>query len=108
MGFFLYDEPAVPSCTPEKTWPGLFMHLRYTPRNINEWDMDDWTDRAIHGSSGKVPKYVATDRTATHPVAGYLNPWLDDRSVDHIMVCHSQGCNILMHVINRACSKGGR
>ena len=44
-------------------------------------------------------------KTAPHPVEDYLRPWYRQRDgkVDHIFVGHSQGANILMHVINRAC-----
>ena len=42
---------------------------------------------------------------APHPVRDYLRPWYAQQNgkVDYIFVGHSQGANILMHVLNRAC-----
>lgn len=38
----------------------------------------------------------------------YLNVWMSDPTVDVMMVCHSQGCNIAMNVFNRGrTAKGG-
>jgi hypothetical protein len=42
---------------------------------------------------------------AAHLPTKYLNGWLKDDAVDLIFVCHSQGCNIAMQVLKRACER---
>ena len=43
-----------------------------------------------------------TGRNAPDPRV-YLNKWKNESSVDIVVVCHSQGCNVAMQVLNRGC-----
>jgi RHS repeat-associated protein len=49
--------------------------------------------------------YVPLGRNAPPPLDSYLRRWMNDQNVDHIFVCHSQGCNIAMEVLRRGCTK---
>jgi hypothetical protein len=48
--------------------------------------------------------YVPAGKNAPNPTT-YLDKWSRDGSVDVIAVCHSQGCNILMHFLGEICQK---
>lgn len=34
-----------------------------------------------------------------------VSDWMSDQSLDNVFVCHSQGCNILLQQLQRACSE---
>ena len=78
-------------------WPGSEHRLKGFIDAERDALLDDNGD-AVKDASGRI-------KTAPNPVEGYLRPWYrqQDGKVDHIFVGHSQGANILMHVLNRAC-----
>ena len=49
-------------------------------------------------------RYIPTGQNAPPPIDNYLRPWMSDPNIDHIFVCHSQGCNIAMEVLRRGCT----
>jgi RHS repeat-associated protein len=49
-------------------------------------------------------RYIPTGRNAPSPIDNYLRPWMNDKKIDHIFVCHSQGCNIAMEILRRGCT----
>ena len=51
------------------------------------------------------PQYVRSGRPINMP-ADVLNQWLNDTKTDFVFVCHSQGCNIAMQVLQQGCNKG--
>ena len=78
-------------------WPGSEHRLKGFIDSDRDTLLDD-NGNEVQDSAGK-PK------TAPHPVEDYLRPWYkqQDEKVDYIFVGHSQGANIMMHVLNRAC-----
>jgi RHS repeat-associated protein len=55
------------------------------------------------GKPGRYEYYLRTAERARLPTE-ILNRWMDDDSINLIFVCHSQGCNIAMEVLKRACN----
>lgn len=52
--------------------------------------------------SGKRRTWRVQSKRAPNAVAT-LNGWLADPSVDHVLVAHSQGTNIAMHILSHGC-----
>jgi RHS repeat-associated protein len=48
--------------------------------------------------------YVPSGQNTPSPI-DFLNQWQNDKSLDYIFVCHSQGCNIAMQVLQQGCQK---
>ncbi|MEX0777348.1 MAG: RHS repeat-associated core domain-containing protein [Phycisphaeraceae bacterium] len=48
--------------------------------------------------------YRGTGKTVANPLDIYKR-WRSDPTVDYIFVCHSQGCNIAMHVLGHSCTE---
>ena len=68
--------------------------------------IDQKPDASLDDDNNTIPGDApGTVRTAPNPVQHYLRPWYreQDGKVDYIFVGHSQGANIMMHVLNRAC-----
>ena len=59
------------------------------------------------GSAMMNPLYVPSGPplSADKKPEAVLNAWMKNEDVDYVFVCHSQGCNIAMHVLNQGCSK---
>ena len=58
--------------------------------------------------NGRNP-FEPTSRNAPHPVHDYIRPWYrgdHEGDIDYIFIGHSQGTNIMMHTLKRACCIG--
>src|SRR6185295_9795212 len=54
------------------------------------------------GCPGIDPFDVPSQQPVTPPTT-LLSQWNNDPNLDMTIVCHSQGCNIAMHVLQRGC-----
>jgi RHS repeat-associated protein len=69
-----------------------------------------WSHQYLREASNLDPsgrwqrRYVPAGKSAPSPIDNYLRPWMNDPKIDHIFVCHSQGCNIAMHILLRGCT----
>lgn len=48
-------------------------------------------------------RYLSTNNFVS--IVDIIDGWMKDKNITDVMVCHSQGCNIAMHLINQGCSK---
>jgi len=43
------------------------------------------------------------NETSPNPL-DHVNQWLSDGQTDYVFVCHSQGCNIAVRLLNQTCT----
>lgn len=69
--------------------------------------IDGLADDLIEGQNPFEPEI----NKAPHPMRDYVRPWYrgdHEKDVDYIFIGHSQGTNIMMHLLQRACCIGGQ
>jgi hypothetical protein len=69
--------------------------------------IDGKADPMIEGANPFDPQ----SRKAPHPIHDYIRPWYrgdHEKDVDYIFIGHSQGTNIMMQVLQRACCIGAQ
>ena len=77
---------------------------------IGEHGFNGFVDGKVDKLKNGINPFSKGSEYAPHPIHDFVRPWYrgnrpEYKDIDHIFIGHSQGTNILMHILNKGCTK---